>query len=72
MIATVDAMPRKKVTTDVVRIDSDLARKAKVVAAARGISTPDYLSGLLRSLIERDIKKEAKNLTNDSISVESD
>lgn len=37
-----------------VKIASDVAQKAKIVADAKGTTITEYLSGLLRPLVERD------------------
>jgi hypothetical protein len=47
--------PGKRVTTT--KVDSELMRKAKVVAAYRDVDLFEYLDGLLRSLIERDYSR---------------
>jgi hypothetical protein len=49
----------------VVRIASDLLAKAKYLAAHRGIPTSDYLSELLRPVIEREFRKAGKELMED-------
>lgn len=46
----------------VVRIDADLAAKAKYLATAKGIPLSEFLSGLLRSKIEHEFKKAARPL----------
>jgi hypothetical protein len=48
----------------VVRIASDLVGKAKYLAAQRNMPVSDYLSDLLRPVIEREFKKAAKDLLN--------
>jgi predicted HicB family RNase H-like nuclease len=48
-----------------VRIDSRVYRRAKYVASARGIDLSDYLSNLLRSLVDRDFRKLGKELLSD-------
>jgi hypothetical protein len=45
-----------------VKVDTDLVRKAKVVAAAKHIALTDYVSGLLRPLIEEDLAQVATGL----------
>lgn len=40
------------------KIDPDLLRKAKQVAALREVKLTDYFDGLIRTAIERDHKKE--------------
>jgi len=51
-------------TTTTVRIDSELARKTKLVAAAMRLSVTDYLSSLLQPLLEKEharvIRQETK------------
>jgi hypothetical protein len=46
-----------------VKIDADLVRDAKVVAAVRRITLTDYLSQLLRELIAGDLARVAAGLT---------
>jgi hypothetical protein len=61
------AMPRSnkpKRNDKAVKIDRDLAVKAKVIADQLGFSSAaEYLSGLLRPLIERDWPKALKKLS---------
>jgi hypothetical protein len=38
-----------------VKIASDIAQKAKIVADVRGLTITEYLTGLLRPLVERDL-----------------
>jgi hypothetical protein len=46
----------------VVRMASDLVAKAKYLAAQRGIPLSDYLSELLRPVIEREFRKAGREL----------
>jgi hypothetical protein len=45
-----------------VKVDAELVRKAKVVAAARRITLSDYVSDLLRPLVEVDLARVAAGL----------
>ncbi|HYT89650.1 MAG TPA: hypothetical protein VEL76_13165 [Gemmataceae bacterium] len=45
-----------------VKVEADLVRKAKVVAAAKRVTLSDYVSGLLRTLIEEDLRGVATRL----------
>lgn len=45
-----------------VRIDPDLASKARIVALRRGLPLSDYLSALLRAPITRDYRKTLREL----------
>lgn len=42
-----------------VRIESDLATKARYLAAERGTTVLDLLSGILRPVIDREFRKAA-------------
>jgi hypothetical protein len=46
----------------VVRIASDLVRKAKYLAAQQGVPVSDYLSNLLRPAIDKEFRKAARDL----------
>ena len=48
-----------------VRIDSDLVSKARYLCAQSGLAMTDYLSGILRSQIEKDFRKAAKPLLDE-------
>jgi hypothetical protein len=50
----------------VVRIAGDVVAKAKYLAAQRGIPASDYLSELLRPVIEREFRKAGKELMDDN------
>ena len=45
-----------------VKVEAELVRKAKVVAAAKQMTLSDYISGLLRSHIENDLRRAAAGL----------
>jgi hypothetical protein len=42
-----------------VRIEPDLATKARYLAAERGVTVLDLLSGILRPVLDRDFRKAA-------------
>lgn len=59
MPSTVEAvMPRKKsgqpLKLAAVKVERDIASKAKLIAADKGEPLAGYLSGILRSTVERD------------------
>lgn len=55
---TISVMPKPhKTNTDSIRIDKDIAKKARIVAASRNKSLPDYLNSVLAPIINADIKK---------------
>jgi hypothetical protein len=41
-----------------VKLDSEVVRIAKIVAAYRGVSVADYLSESLRPIAQKDLQKE--------------
>ena len=45
-----------------VKVDAEVVRKAKVVAAARRLALSDYVTGLLRPLVENDLARVAAGL----------
>jgi hypothetical protein len=45
-----------------VKVDAEVVRKAKVVAAARHVHLSDYVSDLLRSHVEADLLRVAAGL----------
>jgi hypothetical protein len=45
-----------------VRLDADLVVRAKYLAARKGAPLSEYLSGLLRPLIEQEFKKVGREL----------
>lgn len=55
-------MPREKRDDVAVKIEAALYRKAKVVAAYRGITIAKYLSELLRKPVERDHEKMVQEM----------
>jgi hypothetical protein len=51
-----------------VKIDADVVRKAKTVASSRDIPLAEYLSELLRPLVDRDLKDHARRVLGDDAS----
>jgi len=52
-------MARKAVRTDVqVKIDAEVVKTAKIIAAYRGVTMAEYLSGLLAPMVMRDLAEE--------------
>jgi hypothetical protein len=49
----------------VVRIDSDLATKAKYLATRRDVPMSEFLSSLLRPAIEKEFRKAGRELLAD-------
>jgi hypothetical protein len=47
------------------KVDAELVRKAKVVAAAKRMTLSDYVSGLLREPIEAELGRVAAGLLNE-------
>lgn len=45
-----------------VTLDTDLTRKAGVIASALGISVPDYVNNRLRPIIEKELPKVLRTL----------
>jgi hypothetical protein len=50
-----------------VKVEADLVRKAKVVAAARHITLTDYVSDLLRAAVQSDLVRVAAGLAETSL-----
>ncbi len=57
-------MPRRERMN--VKVDAELVRKAKVVAAAMRITLSDYISALLRPQIESDLGRIAAGLAGET------
>lgn len=49
-----------------VRIDSQVARKAKFVASEKGVSLADYLTGLLRPQVDKEYLRCVKAIGDDT------
>jgi hypothetical protein len=45
-----------------VRIDSDLVTKAKYLAAQEGMALSEFLSGVLRPVLDREFQKAGRKL----------
>ena len=48
-----------------VKIDTEILRKARVVAAYLNISVAEYLSGALGPIVERDLREHARKAMDD-------
>lgn len=64
MASVVCMAPKKKPDTDSIRIKSKIVKQARMVAAARDISLPEYLAQLLDPLVERDLQEILQRLTS--------
>jgi hypothetical protein len=51
-------------STLTVRVEADVVRDAKLVAASRGIDLAAYMSAALRVVVARDLKKIEKGKTS--------
>lgn len=49
------------------KLDTDLVKKAKLIALSRGIKMSDYLSSLVRPGLERDYPKALKKLNETGV-----
>lgn len=59
--------PKTSVRGDVsIKFDKILARKAKAISDARGISRAEYLSEMARPIIDRDYAKLMRELEGDT------
>lgn len=58
-------MPRKKRNDLAVKIEAEIARKAKTICSYRDGTVAEYLSNLLRPLVDRDFEKFRRELTDD-------
>ena len=72
MLATLDCparpkmgRPRKPTATTTVRLNVDIAEKARLIAALRRIEVSEYLSKVLASIVERDYKTERRKLASE-------
>lgn len=58
MPATIASMPReRKPPTVTVRLDKELARQLRIAAAANDQDVPDYLAGLLRPILAKELRR---------------
>lgn len=58
-------LPRPKRDDVAVKIDAKVYRKAKVVAAARGITIAEYVTDVCRPTVERDYQRMVRQMAND-------
>jgi hypothetical protein len=56
-------MARIKRTDIAVKLDVNVAKLARIVAAARGIPFAEYISQTLKPIVERDAKEVGASLT---------
>jgi hypothetical protein len=56
-------MARIKRNDVAVKLDADVARLARIVAADRGVPIAGYISEVLRPIVERDAKEVGAKLT---------
>jgi hypothetical protein len=56
--------PEKAVARDdvTVKMDAQTVRKAKMVAAGRGITLAEYLTQIVRPVVDRDLEEETKRV----------
>jgi hypothetical protein len=67
MVGTTErVMARNDVT---VKLDAQVAKKAKMVAAAREITVAEYVSEILRPIVQRDLEAESARVLSDSSKV---
>jgi hypothetical protein len=45
-----------------VKLDSRVAKEAKMVAAARGVTLAEYISEILRPIVHRDLEQETTKM----------
>lgn len=57
----------RKAQTATARFDETIIRMANIVSAIRDMSTPDYLTSILKPIVERDYQAELKKETKKSI-----
>jgi len=60
-----DSMTQPKRSKEAVKLDQDVLDKARVITARRKVSMADYLSDLLRPLVNRDYSKMAKEISSE-------
>jgi hypothetical protein len=65
--AQAPTMPRSPKRVDLtVKIDAEIARRAKVVAAHRNISAAEYLSKILDPVVTRDYSRIADEISRET------
>lgn len=57
MTGATATMPRKKRNDTATKIDAEIIRKAKTIAAYKEISVAEYLSNFLKPIIDREFEK---------------
>jgi plasmid stability protein len=66
MPATISTMPRpKKPPTITVRLDKDVARQLRIVAAAHDKDVPDYLANVLRPILAKELRKLGRTFSEE-------
>jgi len=49
-----------------VKLDSRVAKEAKMVAAARGVTLAEYISEILRPIVHRDLGQETSKMLGEA------
>lgn len=57
-----DTMPKKKRNDVAVKIDNDIARKARTIASYRGVPMAELLSDWLKPIADREFERFKKQL----------
>lgn len=66
-VTSVTLAARPMARNDVaVKLDAQVARQAKMVAADRGITLAEYISEILRPVVQRDAQALAENLLKET------
>ena len=61
-----DPMPKPKRNDVPVKIDAEVVRVARIVAAYEETTLAEYLSERLRPLVQKDLEKHQRRRTSDS------
>lgn len=65
MLRTIDTMARKpKPPTVTVRLEKELAKDVRIAAAANAQDVSDYLAGILRPIMSKELSKLGKTLSH--------
>ena len=64
-VLTMPKTNRTKRNDIAVKVDAGVIASARVVVAHRNITLAEYLSDLLRPLVERDLKKTGREITGE-------
>jgi hypothetical protein len=68
MVATLNR-EREVARNDIsVKLDAHVAKKAKLVATNRGITLAEYISEILRPIVDRDLKHEMGKMLSEGSS----